>query len=1831
MSNRKLSKAIQDLIQEIWKLQRSMSKRLIDWLLRAAFVATRKAQANGGFVLPTTVLLILVVSLTVGALTYRAYSRNTQVIGQNQQRVLYNAATPAIDRARSKLEFMFDASRDTRYPGGVPSENQLVAMLINDGQTGGLARLTLPQADANGNADPYTLPDETRLNIGTRTSTDPRYADQGPDNAWSFRTDTNGDGKEDATVVYSIFFSTPAPSGNYSFSQMLTRMKDADKASGQLVRLGPMSSESQGGCQVKVASGSQAEGGWFPDASSTSILRKNFQVDAFVIPDDPKNAGVTLEFQQDRQLNRGNKWGAWFRDDLEIFPGPPFRWNGAMHTEGNLVLGGPSFQAFLISARASCLFYPSASIISTTNTTPQSPSDTDMDFQGQVLALGKVGTTGSGNPGDVQAAIHVQVGQGYNASNNLTMSNDTSGATSRDALFNLLSSPERILAADKYKSVGGTSNRAGSLWSTFQNGPFSTRIVNQKETPPYVDDLYRADNRWGPKPRYGPNTDDQIPANQQVGDLIPTDKTSLIADDPPSLDASPQVGYDGYWERRARNEGLRVLVGERLEVGNPYGWTTARDTDGNNYIQPPNATTGVAGANQENEGDPLYPPSVKPYPTSGASVQLTHLQQQNRSLSDNPAAVQSAAVYHGAVDRDYPVACLASTVHPGSADSLRRSIDFFPSSFKVGKTASTDYLYTNFLVGRGTNGLEFAPPGGDKATFLNSIKAGQPLRIALENLANFAGDPDGAFPPKPNDTVVHPYPALSMWGNFSNLRRALAKLSAASDDFSKLSTADKTYIQTAACTIGMLAYNVDQIQKFDPTNPAYDLSTWNGLRNRMFQLGKDLYELMDGDLTNGEVLTPGQMAKSTYNPSSTTFGSAYNAFDYYDIPPEVFLAELRRKIQGNTNYDPSDDAELRLAEMVMLNFQVRRDRTFGFRSSPSFGNYVIYTQGEYRVFPTACDPDMFVIPASGDSGFNNSQQISVNYTDPANPQPKDLTGPFGLPPKNQLPVALSGDSTSTGNNLFAQSRLGLSRLCGALEFPRDTTGRIAYRPTDPTLDPLSSSYDPTALRPTVKPKYPALYYLFPEQDHGLQGEFTTDTNNDYVADAPGEYDHRQPGHPDFGNAGSAFSNKSRAELVGMTITQKTGLTGSNSNGAYNKISGDREPYVVDDYVKQINTSNSVVFKRVQNTPKANLQLVQAATPYFTDTKYLNSFSLSTLTVSNGPTNQGLARFPDKGRTVFPVPDLAVDQVALQPVTQSGAWQISNFKLPTLATPGTANPNRITLPNTGQSPETIQVSVTTPNYSQQVAIPFLDKAIYDPRQLMLERLMDVDIGLLRTTKPSNQTAGNTAFAPDDVWLPVSGIVYAFREDAVREDAISRPVNTAQNTMDLRDPSQPMDPQVPITTDNRGVSLKPIDYLPDPYRRSHGFRLKNGVDLQRDSSLVTGNFKASDNYRGISFFTDQPVYMAGNFNLHQDSSGNPLEEFKEQIQGTNFNAAQFYDNRKTPEPNFARPDTDRWRPAEILADSISILSSNFCDGSINDYYLTLQGVTLNNKVYTQNGLYDPGCSAQGRTSFQNSSNPQTKASTGWVTYRGNSYLSLAPSTPIVTNSPPTPATNLTTPADPAVALTISRTGVPLLMAPPTRLTNPLLPPKGWGYGDKPAQPMPVAYSGSYSAIANGSNLISASDTRINAIVVSGIPPSRKNQSYGGLHNFPRFVEDWGNFYFAGSFLQLSFSNYATSPFELEALELNTNGTLADATTNEPIGYYGAPNRYWGYDVALQLAPAGPAAARFVNPSSTRNEFYNEPPVNDPYISQLCQAAKTGKVPNLGRNPSTLICPT
>ncbi|NEQ25008.1 MAG: hypothetical protein F6K28_39135, partial [Microcoleus sp. SIO2G3] len=311
------------------------------------------------------------------------------------------------------------------------------------------------------------------------------------------------------------------------------------------------------------------------------------------------------------------------------------------------------------------------------------------------------------------------------------------------------------------------------------------------------------------------------------------------------------------------------------------------------------------------------------------------------------------------------------------------------------------------------------------------------------------------------------------------------------------------------------------------------------------------------------------------------------------------------------------------------------------------------------------------------------------------------------------------------------------------------------------------------------------------------------------------------------------------------------------------------------------------------------------------------------------------------------------------------------------------------------------------------------------------------------------------------------------------------------------------------------------------------------------------------------------------------------------------SNFY-QRTTPEIAFANsaPGQDLWRPAEILADAVTILSQNFCDGSLQDGIITATNTLSPNTVPSAARPERYGCigqpSASLVTSYFNQGRPSASIPLeGTAPFVPNAWQRASEAESLYYR----PGESGRTP------IRINRFGNPM--------RNNL--------GAATQRP----YDSGYVGVDTEKLRNVAAETRVNATMVSGIVPSRPDQSYGGLHNFPRFLESWETgassqipLRIAGSFIQLNFSNYATAPFDQDAFEVGQR-----PTAQELIRYYRAPARFWGYDVGLQYAPAGPLAQRFITLEPVRSEFYNEPPADDPYLRRLCE-----KIPNsAGRCPN------
>ncbi len=252
----------------------------------------------------------------------------------------------------------------------------------------------------------------------------------------------------------------------------------------------------------------------------------------------------------------------------------------------------------------------------------------------------------------------------------------------------------------------------------------------------------------------------------------------------------------------------------------------------------------------------------------------------------------------------------------------------------------------------------------------------------------------------------------------------------------------------------------------------------------------------------------------------------------------------------------------------------------------------------------------------------------------------------------------------------------------------------------------------------------------------------------------------------------------------------------------------------------------------------------------------------------------------------------------------------------------------------------------------------DLAIED-RQPLEIRTTVLDLNLLRITQTTTDTFPKGP-SPEFL-LPDSGIIYATRDDALPDLSDRTGDNLEEN-----------------------LSSSSVDFTLDPTRRPNGIMLRNGTVLARQDE--SNSFKLTNPpgaEKGLILATNLPVYIKADpvdpdnengpsgFNLHQTPGGDLVEEFTEQLgndeweEGANGN---FY-GRNNLNDNFAcRTNDDRlpncnsgdlWRPAVVIADSVTLLSNNFQFGFRSDGDYDLRGIPMGSNLINQNdgNLTDP----------------------------------------------------------------------------------------------------------------------------------------------------------------------------------------------------------------------------------------------------------------------------------
>jgi hypothetical protein len=447
---RQLFKAIQKTFKQISKQFLSAINKQIIWLIRAFFGNRRRhGSANAGFILPTVAMVTLVVVLLTTAILFRSFERSKNASNVRVNEAVLNAATPATDRARAKIDALL---QDPTLPRGTPSDSALYDVLKKD---------------------KYRLGDETRLklafDINGNNSIDTSStleSDETLKSAWKFAVDTDNNGLKDTFTLYGIYFRTPPRNSSGEFS----RERKALEA-----RTPPMDGSSSQNCgSASGFSSLVGNSSWYKLNSGN--LGKSFFVYSVNVPITQlgslsatqyeaykgNKSVVALEFQQDRTRIPLSNNAVWFENDLEVIVGSTtLLLNGRIHTNGNLLVGvinsGGNITFRQVSSKTSCFYNQE---------------------NGQIDVGGNVGN-GSLAQNNPDTSVNVDLYKGFGNSistDNIDNTNKSTSSTGganigfNDAAFNKRIAAMKTTAIALCTTCNAATTTTGSALKTAVNG-----------------------------------------------------------------------------------------------------------------------------------------------------------------------------------------------------------------------------------------------------------------------------------------------------------------------------------------------------------------------------------------------------------------------------------------------------------------------------------------------------------------------------------------------------------------------------------------------------------------------------------------------------------------------------------------------------------------------------------------------------------------------------------------------------------------------------------------------------------------------------------------------------------------------------------------------------------------------------------------------------------------------------------------------------------------------------------------------------------------------------------------------------------------------------------------------------------------------------------------------------------------------------------------------------------------------------------------------------------------------------------------------------------------
>jgi hypothetical protein len=579
-------KTLQKTFKQINKKFLSPIKKQIIWLLRTIFISKRRrASLNAGFVLPTVAMVILVVVLLTTAILFRSFERSKNASNVRVNEAVLNAATPAIDRARAKLDALLE---DPTLPRGIPSDNALYDAIRKDKyRLGDETRLKLA-LEFNGITS-LQIGDINNNGTPADTSDDFVNEDETLKTAWKYAVDTDNNGKKDTFTLYGIYFRTP-PRNN---AGQFTRERKALDA-----RTPPMDNDSSNQqCNASGFSSLVGNSSWYKLNSGN--LGKSFFVYTVNVPITNlstlsntqyetykgNRSFVALEFQQDRnQVPLANN-AVFFENDLEVIVGGTTQLllNGRVHTNSNLLVGaidsGSVITLRQASSKTSCFYNQENGQISVGGNVANG-SLTQTDGQGVTVDLYRgfgngittatinstnksTGATGGGSIGFNDAAYNLRIAAMKNTA--IALCTTCNSATSGSALKTAVAASTCTYPEDVKTNVAGKVQAADDA-TTAKNilyDEIEIYLRNRTRRVPFaeISDATGAGATTG----YTDVTATLEPQASWREPLNSSNQFTGVATSPPSVNTSQLEATQPNLQKK---EGVQTKLGDRVFVGN---------------------------------------------------------------------------------------------------------------------------------------------------------------------------------------------------------------------------------------------------------------------------------------------------------------------------------------------------------------------------------------------------------------------------------------------------------------------------------------------------------------------------------------------------------------------------------------------------------------------------------------------------------------------------------------------------------------------------------------------------------------------------------------------------------------------------------------------------------------------------------------------------------------------------------------------------------------------------------------------------------------------------------------------------------------------------------------------------------------------------------------------------------------------------------------------------------------------------------------------------------------------------------------------------------------